>query len=34
LKALLMVCKSTQEYGDGVADRVACVIVDGLRTMS
>jgi len=34
LKALLMVCKSTQEHGDGVADRVACVIVDGLRTMS
>jgi AcrR family transcriptional regulator len=34
LKALLMVCKSTQEHGDGVADRVACVIVDGLRTKS
>jgi hypothetical protein len=31
VKALLMVCKSTQEFGDGVADRVAEVIVDGLR---
>lgn len=34
LKALLMVCKLTQDYGDGVADRVAGVIVDGLRTVS
>ena len=32
LKALLMVCKSTQDHGDGVADRVVGVIVDGLRT--
>ena len=34
LKALLMVCKSTQAHGDGVADRIADVIVDGLRTQS
>jgi AcrR family transcriptional regulator len=34
VKALLMVCKSTQEFGDGVADRVAEVIVDGLRGTS
>ena len=34
VKALLMVCKSTQEFGDGVADRVAEVIVDGLRATS
>jgi AcrR family transcriptional regulator len=32
LKTLLMVCKSTQDHADGVAERVACVIVDGLRT--
>ena len=32
LKALLMVCKSTYDHGDGVAERVAGVIVDGLRT--
>jgi AcrR family transcriptional regulator len=32
LKALLMVCKSTQEFGDGVAERVASVVVDGLRS--
>jgi AcrR family transcriptional regulator len=32
LKALLMVCKSTQGFADGVADRVASVVVDGLRT--
>lgn len=31
LKALLMICKSTHEVGDGVADRVADVVVDGLR---
>jgi AcrR family transcriptional regulator len=31
LKALLSVCKSTQGFGDGVADRVASVVVDGLR---
>ena len=27
-----MVCKSTQEFGDGVAERVASVVVDGLRS--
>lgn len=32
LKALMMVCKSAREYGPGVADRVAAVITDGLRT--
>ena len=31
VKALLMVCKSTQDHGDGIADRVVAVIVDGLR---
>ncbi|WP_179466324.1 TetR/AcrR family transcriptional regulator [Mycolicibacterium vinylchloridicum] len=31
LKALLVVCKSGQEYGDDVADRITNVIVAGLR---
>lgn len=31
LKALLVVCKSGQSYGDDVADRIANVIVAGLR---
>lgn len=31
VKALLGVCKSAQLYGDGVPDRVAAVIEDGLR---
>ncbi len=31
VKALLMVCKSTQDHGAGIADRVVAVIVDGLR---
>lgn len=31
LKALLVVCKSGQSYGDEVADRITGVIVDGLR---
>jgi len=34
LKALMMVCKSTQGCGDGVAERVASVVVDGLRASS
>lgn len=33
LKLLLTVCKSTQGCGDGVADRVASVVVDGLRAL-
>jgi AcrR family transcriptional regulator len=32
VKALLMVCKSSQDYGDEVSDRVTSVIVDGLRS--
>lgn len=32
VKALLMVCKATLDHGAGVADRVADVIVDGLRS--
>ncbi len=32
VKALLMVCKSSQDYGDEVSDRVTAVIVDGLRS--
>jgi AcrR family transcriptional regulator len=32
IKALLLVCKSAQLYGDGVPGRVAAVIQDGLRT--
>ncbi|MGW0162030.1 TetR/AcrR family transcriptional regulator [Mycobacterium sp. NPDC003323] len=31
IKALLLVCKSAQLYGDGVPDRVVAVIQDGLR---
>ncbi|NTY60974.1 TetR family transcriptional regulator [Mycolicibacterium sphagni] len=31
LKALMVVCKSGQEYGDDVADRITNVIVAGLR---
>jgi AcrR family transcriptional regulator len=31
VKALLLACKSSGEYGDGVSDRVTAVIVDGLR---
>ncbi|MDP9168388.1 MAG: TetR/AcrR family transcriptional regulator [Actinomycetota bacterium] len=31
VKALLVVCKSSQDYGPGVADRVTQVIADGLR---
>jgi AcrR family transcriptional regulator len=31
LKALLVVCKSGQEYGDDVADRITNVVVAGLR---
>jgi AcrR family transcriptional regulator len=31
VKALLMVCKAGHDYGDGVADRVVDVVVDGLR---
>ncbi|OFJ50364.1 TetR/AcrR family transcriptional regulator [Mycolicibacterium grossiae] len=31
LKALLMVCKAPSSHGDGVAERVAAVVVDGLR---
>lgn len=31
LKALLVVCKNGQAYGDGVADRITNVIVAGLR---
>jgi AcrR family transcriptional regulator len=34
LKALLTVCKSTQGFCDGVADRVMSVVVDGLRASS
>lgn len=32
IKALLLVCKSAQLYGEDVSDRVAGVIEDGLRT--
>lgn len=32
IKALLLVCKTAQLYGDQVSDRVASVIEDGLRT--
>lgn len=32
LKALMMVCKSGVGYGEGVAERVAGIIVDGLRS--
>jgi AcrR family transcriptional regulator len=32
LKALLLVCKATQQYGGQVAERVADVVIDGLRT--
>lgn len=32
VKALLMVCKATLDHGAGVEDRVADVIVDGLRS--
>ncbi len=32
LKALLLVCKGGEQYGDGVADRIADVVIDGLRT--
>ena len=32
IKALLLVCKTAQLYGEGVSDRVAGVIEDGLRT--
>ncbi|WP_197378363.1 TetR/AcrR family transcriptional regulator [Mycolicibacterium mengxianglii] len=32
IKALLLVCKSAQLYGDDVSYRVADVIADGLRT--
>ena len=32
VKALMMVCKSTDQYGAGVADRVAGIVVDGLRS--
>ncbi len=31
IKALLLVCKSAQLYGDGVPERVTAVIQDGLR---
>lgn len=31
VKALLLVCKSSGEYGADVSDRVTAVIVDGLR---
>jgi AcrR family transcriptional regulator len=34
VKALLLVCKSSHDYGDDVSDRVAAVIVDGLRAGS
>ncbi|MDO9063340.1 MAG: hypothetical protein Q7U41_02140 [Microbacterium sp.] len=32
IKALLLVCKTAQLYGQHVSDRVAGVIRDGLRT--
>ncbi|MCP9271284.1 TetR/AcrR family transcriptional regulator [Mycolicibacterium arenosum] len=32
LKALFMVCKSSGDMGEGVAERVADVVVDGLRS--
>jgi hypothetical protein len=32
VKALMTVCKSTDRYGDAVAERVAEIIVDGLRS--
>ncbi|MBI3214511.1 MAG: TetR/AcrR family transcriptional regulator [Mycobacterium sp.] len=32
VKALLLVCKTAQVYGEDVSDRVATVIADGLRT--
>ena len=32
IKALLLLCKSAQLYGDDVSDRVAGVVADGLRT--
>ena len=32
IKALLLVCKTAQLYGEKVSDRVASVIEDGLRT--
>jgi len=31
VKALLVMCKSNAEYGDGVANRVVDVVIDGLR---
>jgi AcrR family transcriptional regulator len=31
VKALLLVCKSSGDYGDGVPDRVTDVVIDGLR---
>jgi AcrR family transcriptional regulator len=31
VKALLLVCKSSPDYGDGVSERVVTVIIDGLR---
>ena len=31
VKALLLVCKAGQEYGDQVSERVTDVIIDGLR---
>jgi AcrR family transcriptional regulator len=34
VKALLMVCKTAQGYGNDVSDRVTDVIVDGLRVPS
>jgi len=32
VKALMTVCKSTDHYGEGIAERVAEIIVDGLRS--
>jgi AcrR family transcriptional regulator len=34
VKALLLVCKAAQGYGDAVSGRVTAVIEDGLRTSS
>ena len=34
VKALMTVCKSSDRHGDGIAERVAEIIVDGLRSTS
>jgi hypothetical protein len=32
VKALMTVCKSTDRYGESIAERVADIICDGLRS--